>query len=92
MPGVVRKTDICSGHGTYYPRINTESSPDTYTNSIQTTRFMDQRMCHSMPYPHVGHNIGIHDVYVNNRFIQTAFDMVDCSSTQIQSSFNVFVN
>lgn len=89
MPGVVRKTDLCSGHGPCGPRANTTSSPDTYADSILVERFGDSRAVHCL---HPGTNIGNHDVYVNNRMIQTCGDPVDCGSTQAQCSTDVFVN
>jgi hypothetical protein len=46
MPGVVRKPDICSGHGCFPPRANATASPDTFTNSLKTERFMDVRLVH----------------------------------------------
>ncbi len=93
MPGVVRNPDICSGHQCWPPRANIEWSPDVYTNSLFTERFSDKRMVHCCGSScHVGANIGVHNVYVNSKYIQTCGDGVDCGSTQIQCSMDVFVN
>lgn len=94
MPGVVRLTDLCSGHDCYERRCSSISSEDTITNNIQTTRFDDIRPVHSCPIgvAHSGKNIGKHNVMVNNRSIQVCGDPVDCGSIQDQGSIDVMVN
>lgn len=89
MPGVVRITDLCSGHGPCSPRPNMTSSMDTFVNNLGVERFGDVRTVHCL---HTGTNVGIHDVYVNNRMIQTCGDPVSCGSTQTQCTTDVFVN
>ncbi len=41
MPGIVRRTDVCSGHGCYPPRPSTSWSPDTWVNGLQVERVTD---------------------------------------------------
>ena len=74
MPGHVRITDLCSGHGSCRPRPNVTSSLDTYVNSLNATRFNDVRVIHC---DHIGKNIGVHNVFVNSRMSQTCGDPVD---------------
>lgn len=93
MPGVVRLSDLCSGHDCFCRRCSCSSSEDTYTNNIKTTRFQDVRPVHSCTHgSHGGTNVGVHNVLVNNRYIQAGGDPVDCGSIQDQCSHNVIVN
>ena len=71
MPGHVRLPDVCSGH-CFPPRPNVVSSPDTFVNSLQATRFSDARAVHCCgPVCHGGTDVGTHNVFVNNLMSQT---------------------
>lgn len=41
MPGVGRKTDICTGHGCFPPRPTAQWSPDTFVNGLNVHRQTD---------------------------------------------------
>ena len=80
MPGVVRMPDVDSGG---HPNIT--SSPDTFTNSLKTTRIFDVRTCY-------GADLGTHTVFVNSRDIQVCGDPVTSGCVQVQCSSNVFAD
>jgi hypothetical protein len=59
---------------------------------LKTERFMDVRLVHGCgAWAHGGSNVGVHTVYVNSRYIQIWGDPVDCGSTQVVCSGDVFV-
>lgn len=93
MPGIVRISDLNSGHDGF-PRVsNSSGSLNTISNNLQIVRYGDSRNLHSCNGRyHCGINIGLHNVIVNNRSIQTSSDPTSCGSIQDQGSSNVFVN
>jgi len=92
MPGVVRFSDLCSGH-CFNPRANSTGSEDTFTNEEKTERNGDSRQVHFCgSSSHGGTNVGSHDVFVNNRSIQIKDDPISCGCTQAMASDDVFVN
>lgn len=58
MPGVVRQTDICTGHGAYPPRASISGSPNVNVNNLPAHRKNDLWEVHSQvvppPAPHGG--------------------------------------
>lgn len=92
MPGIVRISDLCSGH-CFEPRASSQSSEDVYANEEKCVRNGDSRYVHSCGRQrHDGSNIGNHDVYINNKSAQVKDDSVSCGCTQAQASDDVFVN
>ena len=92
MPGIVRLSDLCSGH-CFEPRASSQSSEDVYANEEKCVRNGDARYAHSCgSQTHDGTNIGNHDVFINNKSAQVKDDPVSCGSTQSQASDDVFVN
>lgn len=93
MPGVVRISDLNSGHDGF-PRVSSSSgSLNTISNNLQIVRYGDCRGIHSCNGGcHCGINVGLHNVIVNNRSIQTGSDPTTCGAIQDQCSSNVFVN
>jgi uncharacterized Zn-binding protein involved in type VI secretion len=83
MPGIVRLTDKCSGHGCWVPRPSAAGSPDVFDQNIPVERFgdpMEIHCCPSIPECHGGIHIGTHTVFVNNLDIQVKGDPIDCGS------------
>ena len=92
MPGIVRLSDLWSGH-CYEPRASSQSSEDVYANEEKCVRDGDSRYSHSCgSLSHDGTNTGNHDVYINNKSAQAKDDPVSCGSTQAMASDDVFVN
>lgn len=92
MPGIVRISDLCSGH-CFNPRASSAASEDTYANAERCTRNGDARYVHYCgKKSHSGNNVGNHDVYINNKSAQAKDDAVSCGSTQAQASDDVFIN
>jgi len=92
MPGVVRRSDVCSGH-CFSPRASSSWSKDVFANKIHVVRYSDTRPVHRCGSScHSGSNVGVHDVYSNSKYIQTIGDDVSCGSTQAQGSPDVIVN
>jgi len=93
MPGLVRATDLCSGHDCFSPVINVTFSPDTICNNINAVRFGDMRAPHSCSgSTHSPKNLGLHNVMINNRPAQAVTDPTDCGSIQVCGSPNVIIN
>ena len=46
MPGTVRFTDICTGHGCYPPRDNARGSPNVFANKLECHRVGDKWNTH----------------------------------------------
>ena len=46
MPGTVRLTDICTGHGCYPPRDNASGSPNVFANKLECHRVGDKWNTH----------------------------------------------
>jgi len=93
MPGIIRITDLCSGHDGYHRVQNVSASPNTFTNMIPVVRYGDSRGVHSCyGLSHSAVNLGLHNVIVNSRSIQTGSDPTSCGSIQDQCSRNTYVN
>lgn len=80
MPSQVRKPDIDS-----IGAPNSTSSPNVFCNNLKLTRKGDKRTCG-------GTDVGVHNVYTNNRDHQVVGDSDSKGHTQIVGSPNVFVN
>lgn len=83
MPGVVRKTDIDSGG-----HVNIMASQNVITNGLPTARNGDIRPRRTSTES----NVGIHNVIVNNAYIQVCGDPTSGGCCQCQCSPNVHVN
>ncbi len=46
MPGVARLNDLCTGHGCFPPRPNSQASPDTFCNNRGVHRQTDSYYVH----------------------------------------------
>lgn len=92
MPGVVRRGDDCSGHGCFPPRPSSSWSPNVFANGKNVERYGDSMQVHCCPPPcHGGTHIGSHSVYANGQAIQVIGDPINCGSTCVEGSGNVFV-
>lgn len=91
MPGVVRRTDNCSGHGCYPPRPSSSWSPDVFANGLEVERYSDTMEVHCCPPPcHGGTHVGTHNGYANGLDIQVQGDPIDCGSVCAECSDDVF--
>lgn len=94
MGGIVRFTDLCSGHDCWPPRIGVTFSPNVFVNNLPVERLSDELEIHCCPDKgcHNGIYIGSHNVKVNNLDIQVQGDPISCGSTCTTSSTNTIVN
>lgn len=95
MPAVVRKGDICTGHGGWPPRKNDEGSSNVFVNGIECHRQTDHWIthCNSQPSCHDSQLAnGSPNVFVNNLAMARVGDPVACGSKTAQGSSNVFCN
>lgn len=93
MAGVVRKTDACSGHSPYPPRLSTSWSPNVYANGIEVVRKTDSWEVHCSADCHSGvSSTGSPTVFANGLPICRQGDAVSCGSTMPNSSSNVFAS
>jgi len=92
MAGVVRKGDICSGHGDWPPRSSTSWSSTVFVNGLEVIRNGDSWAvhCNSVPVCHGGTSIGTGSVYVEGNVLQISGDPISCGSTHSACSSNVF--
>lgn len=84
MPGSVRKPDLDSAGYS-----NATSSPNTYVNNLQMTRYSDQR---TPGYHDCGKTISGAEVFCNNRHCQYIGHPTTAPTTQVQGSPNVIIN
>lgn len=93
MPGIVRKTDKCTGHGCFPPRRPSSWSPNVYVNGKQVVRQGDTLKKHCCPDHgcHGGKYLGSGKVMANGRAIQLKGDPIDCGSRCNNSSGTVSI-
>jgi hypothetical protein len=91
LPGVVRKLDKCSGHGSWPPRSAVSWSPNVFVNNKEVERKTDQLQIHTYGSGHGGTYQGIHKIYANNLDIQIKGDPISCGSKCNECSPDVFV-
>lgn len=89
--GVVRRTDLCSGHGCYPPRPSATWSPNVFVNGLEVERYSDTMEVHCCGDCHSGVHIGTGTVYANSLVIQAQDDPISCGSICDECSSNVFV-
>lgn len=93
MAGIVRKTDMCSGHGGFPPRLPTSWSSNVYANGLEVVRVPDSWASHSddAPSTHSGtSSSGSATVFANGLPMCRIGDSVSCGSTMPNGSTNVF--
>lgn len=93
MAGVVRKSDKCSGHGSFPPRNNTSWSPNVFANGLNIVRLTDSWETHTddAPSSHAGtSSSGSPTVFANGLPICRIGDSISCGSTMPNGSGNVF--
>ena len=97
MPAVTRLGDQCTGHGCFPPRASTQGSPDVFVNGIAVHRQGDAWAVHSCKTgcktcaPHGGALAqGSATVYVNGLPVGRIGDPIDCGSSVMEGSNNVF--
>lgn len=92
MPAVVRLGDICSGHGSFPPRVNDQGSGDVFVNGIPTHRNGDHWVTHCAGRSCHDGNLsgGSNTVFVNGKAICRVGDAVNCGSTAAEGSVNVY--
>lgn len=96
MPAAHRLGDLCTGHGCWPSRPNTEASPNVYVNGIQWHRKTDDwapHCCCGIPESHSSVLAeGSPNVFVNNLEAARIGDPVACGSSCMEGSPNVFAN
>ena len=94
MPPVVRKGDICTGHGCFPPRNNSSWSPNVFANNKNVHRKGDSWVPHKCGKKSHGSNLaaGSPNVFANNKAIGRIGDPVACGSSCATGSPNVFAN
>lgn len=95
MPGVVRLSDICTGHGCWPPRPNVQASTDVFVNSRGAHRVGDAWASHCCPGDGCHASVactGSPNVYVNSKAVCRCGDAVCCGSSMATCSGNVFAN
>lgn len=93
MPSVVRLRDLCSGHGCFPSRANSTASPNVHTNGIPAHRLGDEWEEHCCVSCHSGvAATGSPNVHVNGIPRCRIGDQVDCGSSMMTGSPNVFAN
>ena len=82
MPGVVRKIDICTGHGCFPPRFPVTMSSNVFVNGQPVVRQGDMLESHCCPDHgcHPGTYVGGGTVFANGKAIQKVGDPIDCGS------------
>ena len=93
MPAVTRLGDQCTGHGCFPSRPSTQGSPDVFVNGIVVHRQGDAWAAHGCAtcVPHGGALAqGSATVYVNGLPVGRIGDPVDCGSSVMEGSNNVF--
>lgn len=94
MPPVVRKGDVCTGHGCWPPRASTSGSPDVFVNGQPVHRQGDAwapHTCPDIPETHAGVLAGgSGTVFVNGKPIGRVGDPVSCGGAAASGSGNVF--
>jgi|TARA_B110000495_G_scaffold163866_1_gene149283 uncharacterized Zn-binding protein involved in type VI secretion len=95
MPGTVRLTDICTGHGCYPPRENASASPNVFANSLACHRVGDAWQPHGCAVcaPHgASQASGSPNVFVNSKALARIGDAIDCGSSNQTGSGDVITN
>jgi uncharacterized Zn-binding protein involved in type VI secretion len=91
MKPVTRLGDLCTGHGCFPSRPNTEASGDVFINNLGAHRFGDGWAVHCCVSCHDGKlQSGSKKVFVNGKELARVDDPVDCGSFVQQGSDNVF--
>jgi uncharacterized Zn-binding protein involved in type VI secretion len=94
MPQVVRKGDICTGHGCFPSRANIQGSSNVFINGIPVHRVGDAwpvHCCDSSCHPGVLAQ-GSPNVFVNGKQLGRVGDSINCGSKCASGSNNVFCN
>lgn len=93
MPGIVRQSDMCSGHDCFPPRMPVSFSPDVFVNNQAVERNGDILASHCCPDHgcHSGVYLGGSNVYANNQSIQKQGDPISCGSICVGCSSDVFI-
>lgn len=92
MPGAVRLGDICTGHGCYPPRPNSQASNDVNVNGRGFHRAGDGwivHCCYTSCHSSVSSQ-GSKTVFVNGRSAIRIGDGQTCASKALQGSNNVY--
>jgi len=96
MPGVVRLTDICSGHGCWPSRGNVSASTDVFVNSLGAHRVGDGWAAHTCPPIPETHSssqaTGSPTVFVNGVALARIGDSIACGSSNATGSEDVYAN
>ena len=93
MPGIVRWTDNCTGHGCFPPRPAATCSPNVFVNNLAVERKTDELEEHCCEGEcHSGVYMGERNVYANGLQIQAQGDPIDCGSICDECSINTFIN
>lgn len=95
MSGIVRLTDLCTGHGCYPARSNVEASTNSIVNNLGIHRVGDNWETHGCGtcVPHGAiQATGSPNVSVNDRPIARVGDNLSCGSMNATGSSNSSVN
>jgi len=82
MPGVARRTDVCTGHGGFPPRSNASWSPDVFVNGLNVHRQGDSWASHNKDEIFHGGSLvsGSSSVFTNGMQIGSCYDPITCGS------------
>lgn len=92
MPQIVRLGDKCGGHGGFPPRPSISASPNVFANGVPVVRKSDSWASHCDPDTcHTGTSVTFSGtVFANGLNVCRIGDSVDCGSTMVEGSPNVF--
>lgn len=92
MPAAVRKGDLCTGHGCFPSRQNTQGSNNVFINKKPAHRRGDSWAGHCCGKPCHGSSLaeGSSSVFINGKPLARIGDPVACGSSCRGGSSNVF--
>lgn len=95
MPPVNRAgVDVCTGHGSFPPRLTAAGSPNVFVNAAPAMRMGDPYVPHGSVTPSPPHDgvevAGSGTVFANSLPINRIGDPVSCGSNNATGSGNVF--
>jgi uncharacterized Zn-binding protein involved in type VI secretion len=92
MAAVAKDGSICSGHGCWYPRTNTDSSSDVFIEGAGAVRVgdgYDIHICDEDAHPGTVES-GSGSVFVNGQPLARIGDSINCGSVIAEGADTVF--
>lgn len=92
LKGVTLKTSLCSGHGSFPPRLPSSYSSDVFVNNQNIVRSTDTYNIHCDDEScHGGIATGSTTVFVNGLGVSSDGDSISCGSVASNGSKDVFI-